>query len=239
MVFDFADPDALDDPGWLGVRRIPSDVASLTATPGRLTMAGDGSTLDSSQPTFIGRRQRHLTASVSTTVDATHGTGGLAARYAEDQHFEIEARGVGDGTVVTARAVVAGLVQSWERTLSAPDVDLRMEMTPPPTGFQSEALGGDRIRLVAAGGGEEVLLAELDGRYWTAETAASFTGRVLGLYAVEGTVTLLGLPLRGHRRRPPTSRSPSTCPTPRCSTTPGGWPSAAPRPRSPRSVTVG
>lgn len=197
VVFDFADPDALDDPGWLGVRRTPSDVASLSATPGRLTMAGDGSTLDSSHPTFLGRRQRHLTATVSTTVDATHGTGGLAARYAEDQHVEIEARGAGDHTVVTARAVVAGLRQSWERTLPAHDVELRMEMTPPPTGFQPEALGGDRIRLVAAGDGEEVLLAELDGRYWTAETAASFTGRVLGLYAAEGTVAFSGLRYQG------------------------------------------
>jgi xylan 1,4-beta-xylosidase len=33
------------------------------------------------------------------------------------------------------------------------------------------------------------LLAELDGRDWTAETTASFTGRVIGLYASEGVVT--------------------------------------------------
>ena len=32
-------------------------------------------------------------------------------------------------------------------------------------------------------------LAELDGRYWTYETAKSFTGRVVGMFADEGTVT--------------------------------------------------
>jgi xylan 1,4-beta-xylosidase len=34
-----------------------------------------------------------------------------------------------------------------------------------------------------------VELAALDGRYISAETAAAFTGRVMGLYAREGAVT--------------------------------------------------
>ena len=37
--------------------------------------------------------------------------------------------------------------------------------------------------------GEPVTLAELDGRYLSAETAASFTGRVAGVFASRGTVT--------------------------------------------------
>ena len=32
-------------------------------------------------------------------------------------------------------------------------------------------------------------LARVDGRYLSQETAASFTGRVIGLYAVTGTVS--------------------------------------------------
>ncbi len=59
------------------------------------------------------------------------------------------------------------------------------------------AVGGDRIRLVAAAGDEEVVLAELDGRYWTFEVAKSFTGRVVGLYAAQGTVTFADLRYRG------------------------------------------
>jgi hypothetical protein len=42
--------------------------------------------------------------------------------------------------------------------------------------------------LIANAGGDDVLLTELDGRFWTAESCASFTGRVIGLYASEGTV---------------------------------------------------
>jgi hypothetical protein len=54
-------------------------------------------------------------------------------------------------------------------------------------------MGGDRIRLYAAG----TLLADLDGRYWTAETCASFTGRVIGLYAADGTVRFADYRYRG------------------------------------------
>jgi xylan 1,4-beta-xylosidase len=35
-------------------------------------------------------------------------------------------------------------------------------------------------------------LARLDGRYLSQETAASFTGRVIGLYAVTGDVGFTG-----------------------------------------------
>ena len=41
------------------------------------------------------------------------------------------------------------------------------------------------------------MLAEFDGRYWSFEVAKSFTGRVFGLYAVEGTVTFAELRYSG------------------------------------------
>ena len=36
--------------------------------------------------------------------------------------------------------------------------------------------------------GEHVAIAELDGRYLSTEVAGGFTGRVIGMYAAEGTV---------------------------------------------------
>jgi xylan 1,4-beta-xylosidase len=177
-VFDFAGPSALEDPGWLAVRTTPASVATIV--DGRLSITGRTG-LHDPHPQFVGRRQRHLTATVSVTVDASRGTGGLAARYDEEHWICLEAR----GTVVTARAHVAGLAQSWQVTVPAGDVELRMETTPPPDSFNTAAMGGDRIRLLAAG----TLVADLDGRYWTAETCASFTGRVIGLYASQGEVS--------------------------------------------------
>ena len=174
--FDFADPSSLDDPGWMAVRSLPADVASLTSTPGWLTIVADGSTLDDSHPRFVGRRQRHIRSTVSTVVDAAAGAGGLAFRYDEQHHVSLEARGSRDSTQVTALASVAGIRQSWSAYLPGHEVELRIEARPPATGFDAEAMGGDRIRLVAGTGGEDVLLTELDGRFWTAEVTASFTG---------------------------------------------------------------
>jgi xylan 1,4-beta-xylosidase len=187
--FAFTDPAALSDPGWLAVRTPPATVASLAG--GRLSITGQAA-LSDPRPRFVGRRQRHLTATVSTTVDASKGVGGLAVRYDEQSWFAIEV----DGTVVTARAHLAGLAQAWQATVPAGDVVLRVEMAPQPAGFDASAMGGDRIRLLAA----DVVVAELDGRYWTAETCASFTGRVVGMYAADGTVTFSDFRYRGSER---------------------------------------
>jgi len=190
-VFDFADPAALDDPGWLAVRTDPASV--VTAGDGGLSITGRAG-LDDPHPQFVGRRQRHLSAAVSTTVDAAAGAGGLAARYDEDHWFALEAR----GPVVTARARLADLEQTWQAVMPSNEVELRLETSPPPAGYSPAALGGDRIRLLANG----KLLAELDGRYWTAETCASFTGRVIGLYAREGTVRFADFRYRGSDASP-------------------------------------
>jgi xylan 1,4-beta-xylosidase len=199
IVFDFADPSSLDDPGWLSVRTTPAAVASLAG--GRLSISG-GPGLDDPHPRFLGRRQLHLTASVSTTVDASAGSGGLAARYDENHYICLEARTEDEATLVTARAQIAGLGQTWRATLPGGDVELRMEMAPAEPGFNSAALGGDRIKLIAG----DTLITELDGRYWTAETAASFTGRVIGLYAGDGTVRFADFRYRGTEREPGSER---------------------------------
>ncbi|SHN43110.1 glycoside hydrolase family 43 protein [Cryptosporangium aurantiacum] len=177
----------LEDPGWLAVRRLPTSVGSVTG--GRLVITADGTTLDDPRPWFVGRRQRHLRATVSTRVDASGGVGGLACRFAEDNWFALEA----SGATVTARARLAGLVQTWKTTVPEGDVELRLEMTPPPADFSAGAVGGDRIRLIAG----DVVLAELDGRYWSFEVAKSFTGRVVGLYATDGTVSFADFHYRG------------------------------------------
>jgi hypothetical protein len=53
------------------------------------------------------------------------------------------------------------------------------------------------VRLSVDSGTGPVELAALDGRYVSAETAASFTGRVVGMYAAEGTVAFDRFRYRG------------------------------------------
>ena len=186
--FDFADPTSLDDPGWLAVRRLPAEVGSLAATPGRLSITGDGTDLNALRPRFIGRRDEHLSATVSTRVDTTAGVGGLAARHDQEHWFALEVRTEGSSATVTARAALAGLERTWQTDLPAGEIELRMELRQVPPDPRALWLGGDRIRLIAVAGDQQVQLAELDGRYWSFETAKSFTGRVVGLYAISGTV---------------------------------------------------
>jgi hypothetical protein len=182
---------ALDDPGWLSVRRTPAEVAD--GRGGRLAITGDGRDLDDPRPWFLGRRQRHMTATLSARVDATAGRGGLAVRHDETHWFAIEAEGDGAGTAVTARAALAGIERTWSAEVPAGEVELRIELERPPTGFVPAAVGGGTVRLVAGG----AVLAEFDGRYWSFEVAKSFTGRVLGGYAAEGTVLFSDLRYRG------------------------------------------
>lgn len=185
-VIAFDSPAALLDPGWIGVRALPADIGRVT--DGRLLLSG-GRHLSDAHPAMIGRRQRHLSTAISTRVDAREGTGGLAGRYDEISWFSLSARTVGDSTTVTATASLSGIRQTWSAQLPAGDVELRIDTAPPSADFSKrEFLGGDRIRLSAVSGERKVLLADLDGRYWTSEVCTSFTGRVIGLYAEEGSV---------------------------------------------------
>ncbi|MFJ9707282.1 family 43 glycosylhydrolase [Streptomyces sp. NPDC101234] len=180
VVFTFKDETALDDPGWLAVRTTPRAVARVADE--HLELRGQQAGLGDPQPVFVGRRQRHLNAVVTTTVDASDGVGGLAVRYDERHHFGLEARTEDHITVVTAWAALAGLRQEWRTTFRTGPVELGLELRTPPE--EATAVGGDLVRLLANG----TPLAELDGRYWTAETCASFTGRVIGLHTSEGVV---------------------------------------------------
>jgi beta-xylosidase len=176
-------PEDTREHEWIAVRRTPDEVA--TDVDGGLAITGDGRGLDDPRPWFVGRRQRHLDASYSAVVDASAGRGGVAARHDEDHFLVVEAI----GARVTARAVLAGLERSWSCTVGADELRLGMELEAPSADFRDGMVGGGTIRLWAESAGERQVLAEVDGRYWSFEVAKSFTGRVLGVYAADGTVT--------------------------------------------------
>ncbi|MFD5518707.1 glycoside hydrolase family 43 protein [Streptomyces sp. NPDC127066] len=197
ITYDLGAPDALTDPVWIAVRQLPATVA--TPTPdGLLIRRTSGQTgLDGPRPAFVGRRQRHLGALVSAVLDVREGRGGLAFRNAEDNLVALEARATGAGVEVEARVVVAGFDRTWHATLPRGDVELTIATAPPPADFAAGAVGGDRIRLTARVGDDDVTLAELDGRHWCFETAKAFTGRVVGPFATEGAVRVRRLRYSG------------------------------------------
>lgn len=175
--------DAPLDGEWIAVRSLPTDHADLGSRPGALVLQGTGATLDDARPVFVGRRQEHLRCAVTVGLDASAGVGGLAVRYDERFHVEIEA---GDGAV-TARAALSGIVQEWSTPYTGGRIELHLVSRPPAAsgGFPRTS---DVITLAVTAGGERVELGEVDGRFLSSETTESFTGRVIGVYAVSGEI---------------------------------------------------
>jgi xylan 1,4-beta-xylosidase len=112
----------------------------------------------------------------------------LCVRFDEWHHFEIEVAG---GTV-TARGAVARIRHERSCPAPSPAVTLDLECVRPTGSTLLPMLTSDIVVLSVSGGdpgAEKLELARLEGRYLSQETAASFTGRVIGLYAVSGEVT--------------------------------------------------
>ncbi|WP_369227962.1 glycoside hydrolase family 43 protein [Streptomyces sp. R39] len=173
-------------PEWLAVRQEPRALANLTDRPGWLRLTADGTAdMDALRPCFLGRRQQHERASVTALFDVREGRGGLSVRMDEWHHYDIDA----DARTVCARGRTGTLTQTWERPLQgdAARVELRITAEPAPEHGLGR-LGPDVVRLSVRVGDDWTDLAVLDGRYVAAETAASFTGRVMGMCATEGTV---------------------------------------------------
>lgn len=188
VVVSFDQPDVFDDPAWLAVRHQPSEVARLDH--GHLVVAARSSSLSDPESAFVGRRQPSHDVTVSTRIDSSAGVGGLAARFTDELWLALEAERDGDGVRVTARASLAELEHTWQVAIVGTEVRLQLRFTQPPEHRFGEGpivKGGDRIRLSATDGrGTEHVLCDLDGRYWSFETSEAFTGRVIGMYAVDG-----------------------------------------------------
>lgn len=164
---------------------------------GKLLLS-DGCSLRSPHPVLIGRRQRHVSARVSARVDASAGAGGLVGRYDETSWFALSVRESEGVATIIATASLSGLRQSGSARLPMGEVELRFDMAPPsPEPRKGEMLGGERIRLSASSGDQQVLLTKLDGRYWSGEVCVSFTGRLIGLFSEEGTVAFSEWRYRG------------------------------------------
>ncbi len=176
---------------WVGVRRRPDEVASIT--DGSVCLTGEGRSMSHPQPTFVGRRQRRHAARITATVSG-EGTGGLAIRYDEEHHYQIERS---PGRVV-GRLVLPGIRQEWEAAIADGPTDLVLEMHPTELRFDPEDPANmnqfapcDRIHLVAIdGAGVRHELAVVDGRFMSAESTCSFTGRVAGVYCETGQIML-------------------------------------------------
>ena len=194
--FPSEDAAALDgfDGEVVAVRRFPRDVADLVARPGAARLASDGRGMDHPQPVFLGIRQCTEQCTVSVTLDVSAGVGGIAMRYDERAHLDVEA--TVEHVLVTMHAY--GLTQSWAHTRATPadQVSLRIVANPPAPGELPMATSCDRLAAEVLDG-EWVEVAGVDGRFLSSEVCESFTGRVVGPYARTGVVDVLAWEYEG------------------------------------------
>lgn len=186
--------DAFDAPAlcgeWLAVRRFAEEFTSLGADG--LTIRGDGSTLFDEVPAFVGRRQRRLEGIVTADLKIS-GTGGLTIRYDEVSHYDLELAGDKLVARFAANRLVHEVAAVGFDKASAVDANgylrLYIELKPAPMAFGVDAQSSDYIEFGWIGqDGKKNAITEFDGRFLSAEVTASFTGRVIGMYAVDGTV---------------------------------------------------
>jgi xylan 1,4-beta-xylosidase len=109
-----------------------------------------------------------------------HGSGALLLRLDDAHWCEIRA----DGGHVHAVVRIGPLETQHGAAvpLAGPSLTLRAEALAPTTG------GPDDVRLSVVVDGTEHELTRFDGRYFSTEVAGGFTGRVVGLRALDGVV---------------------------------------------------
>lgn len=178
--------DDFDEPRlplpYLYVRNPRPELYSLSARPGWLRLLGTEATLeDVASPTFVGRRQQHLRARVSTLVSFEPGPGhsaGLVLRANESNHYGLLVKQTGAARTVRLETRVQGeTCVASEVALPTGDVELRVEAYP------------DRYEFFAAVGERAFLLGQAGARALSSELAGGFTGVVVGLAATgDGSV---------------------------------------------------
>jgi alpha-N-arabinofuranosidase len=139
--------DDFDEPSlplhYLYVRNPRPEVYSLSARPGWLRLFGTEATLDDlASPTFVGRRQQHLRARVSTLVSFEPGQGhsaGLVLRANEANHYSLRIQQTRAARTVRLEARVGGATRVLsELALPSGDVELRVEAYPERYEFSRE-----------------------------------------------------------------------------------------------------
>ena len=165
-------------PHWVGVRRPPASMSSLATRPGWLALAGGAATLDSAEPTFVGRRQKHHHCRVSARVHAPPAIeAGVTLWLDETAHYDVAVRG--DRVMARARAGFFDVVLADAPRPAGPVV-LTVATGPHTHGPDTVSLGFEDEH------GAAHTLGQLDGRYLSSEVTGGFLGRMIGLYAVGG-----------------------------------------------------
>jgi alpha-N-arabinofuranosidase len=180
---NFAYVDEFDGPlsaAWIGIR-IPR-APLYTVERGALVLRSGAPLGDlRGVPAFVGRRQQHHVATVSTVVDAVPrhdgDRAGLVAMQNDDNHVFLGVTRIGGKDVVALYKTEGGketLVAS--RPAASKRVELVMDMD-----------GGQATYRYRDGDATATLAEKVDIRFLSTQKAGGFVGVVIGPYAASGS----------------------------------------------------
>jgi xylan 1,4-beta-xylosidase len=166
-------------------------VASGPGCASPVAAVGDGSLLLNSadyHDVFLGRRQEHLYADATVSIEAGGGRGALVLRLDPSHEYLVEVSSASVAAVSQVGAVRAVFVKkkrtaNWPRsTHGATNLEVYVAVVP----VTSTSGAPECVTLGYVDNGVRVELARLDGRYLSTEVAGGFTGRLFGVVSVSG-----------------------------------------------------
>lgn len=172
-------------PEWNHLRHPRRDAYTLAARPGWLTLQGAATTLaDAASPTWVGRRQQHLSGRVATLVDFVPGhdgeEAGISVYMNPDHRYEIAVGRASGRRVVFVRQRVGPFLEKV--TASVPlegnePVVLQVDSTPEEYSFAFGVALSGKPPLASTP------LGKAATRYLSSEVAGGFTGVYYALFA--------------------------------------------------------
>jgi xylan 1,4-beta-xylosidase len=169
-------------PAWNYLRNPVRASYSLTERPGWLTLHGTATPLDADQgvsPTFVGRRQEHLSVRMAARIDFSPRhegeEAGLVLYRAPRFRYELGLRVGREGREVFVRQTVGTYISTVTGYAVAPGAEpLVLQIDAEPTRY-TFGWGSSPDRLHPIGGAETRLLST--------EVAGGFIGTYVGMYA--------------------------------------------------------
>lgn len=173
---DHFDEEELDFK-WMFLRS-PEDFYSLTERPGHLTLKVRPEKMtELVTPSFIGRRQQHLTFSASTVMEFTpneNEEAGIVLLQSNEYHYRFVYTKVDNKSIIRLIKCAAGKEEVLqEAAIEADKLYLKVEA------YEQDY----RFFYSDTPGKYELLIDQVDGRILSTDVAGGFVGAVLGPYA--------------------------------------------------------
>ena len=165
-------------PCWVSIGRDASQRLETTESRTSIT-AGEGE-----WDAFVGMRTRDDYWTATLEMETDHGSAALTLRLS-DEHF-IDIRATGDRREVVAAS--AGLKRVEAHPPATTDGTAHLFIRTVPASGNTLEQGPDTIEVGEIANGVPQVRYRLDGRHLSTEVAGGFTGRVVGVRALSGSV---------------------------------------------------